>query len=69
MSRNWDAEMKKIDKQLESISDEALLPAKTAPTPAAKVNAELKQATTSTLGVMIRLLLDVAQGVGMAFWP
>lgn len=69
MSRNWDAEMKKIDKQLESISDEALLPAKTAATPAAKAHAEQKQATTSTLGVMIRLVLAAALGVGMAFWP
>ena len=66
---NWDEQLKKIDKQLESISDEALLPAKSAPTPQAKVEAVAKQASTSTLGVALRLLLSVAPGVGMVFWP
>jgi hypothetical protein len=66
---NWDKELAKIDKQLESMSDEALLPAKNAPTPAAKAEAEAVQRGTSTLGVMLRLLLAVALGVGMVFWP
>ena len=66
---DWDAELKKIDKQLESVSDEALLPAKSAPTPAAKTVAKEKQRTTSTLGVMLRLVLAVALGVGILFWP
>ena len=66
---NWDKELAKIDKQLESMSDEALLPAKNAPTPAAKAEAEAVQRSTSTLGVMLRLLLAVALGVGMVFWP
>lgn len=66
---NWDEQLKKIDKQLESISDEALLPARSAPTPQAKVEAQAKQATTTTLGVALRLLLSVALGVGMVFWP
>ena len=69
MSRNWENELKKIDKQLESISDEALLPAKTAATPAAKAVATEKQASTSTLGVMLRLVLATALGVGIVFWP
>jgi hypothetical protein len=69
MSRDWDQELKKIDRQLESISDEALLPAKGAPTPAAKAEALQKQATTSTLGVMFRLALSLALGAGLAFWP
>lgn len=69
MSRNWEEELKKIDKQLESVSDEALLPAKTAPTPGAKAVALEKQANTSTLGVMIRLVLTLALGVGILFWP
>ena len=66
---NWDEQLKKIDKQLESISDEALLPSKSAPTPQARVEAVAKQASTSTLGVALRLLLAVALGVGMYFWP
>ncbi|MBK8248802.1 MAG: hypothetical protein IPK85_15575 [Gemmatimonadetes bacterium] len=69
MSKNWEEEMKKIDRQLESISDEALLPAKTAATPAAKAVAVEKQANTKTLGVMLRLLLSLALGVGIVFWP
>ena len=69
MSTDWESELKKIDRQLESISDEALLPAKTAATPQAKAVAVEKQANTSTLGVMLRLVLAVALGVGIVFWP
>src|SRR5688500_4133071 len=68
-TKDWDSELKKIDRMLEGASDEALLPAKTAPTPAAKAEAVAKQAGTSTLGVMARLVLAVALGVGMLFWP
>ena len=67
--RDWAKEMAKIDKQLESISDEALLPAKNAPTPAAKAEIVAKQKSTSTVGVMLRLLLAVVLGVAMIFWP
>lgn len=66
---NWDEQLKKIDKQLESISDEALLPSKAAPTPQARADVVAKQKATSTLGVALRLLLAVALGVGMLFWP
>ncbi len=66
---SWDEELKKIDKQLESVSDEALLPARNAPTPQARQEALAKQATTTTLGVALRLLLSVGLGVGMLFWP
>jgi hypothetical protein len=66
---NWDKQLAKIDKQLESISDEALLPAKPNAGPAAKVEAQAVQRSTTTLGVMTRLLLATALGVGMLFWP
>jgi hypothetical protein len=69
MASNWDKELAKIDKQLESISDEALLPAKPNATPAAKAEHVQVQRTTTTLGVMTRLLLATALGVGMIFWP
>ena len=36
--RNWDAEMKKIDRQLESVSDEAMFPTKTAKGPQAQAH-------------------------------
>lgn len=81
-TRDWEKELAKIDKQLESLSDEALLPE---PAPkggkspaagggargegeAAPARAEERR-TTSTLGVMARLVLSVALGVGMVFWP
>jgi len=76
--RDWGKELAKIDRQLESISDEALFPAKTGPAKnpkAAATNAATKaenlekQRTTSTLGVFLRLLLSVALGVGVVFWP
>jgi len=68
-SKNWDSELKKIDRMLEGASDEALLPAKTAKTPQARADMVEKQRTTSTLGVMARLVLATALGIGMLFWP
>lgn len=67
--KDWDSELKKIDRMLEGASDEALLPAKSAATPQARAEAVAKQKGTSTLGVMARLVLAVALGVGMLFWP
>lgn len=71
--RNWTKELSKIDRQLESISDEALFPTKGGPAkgPAAAARADNleKQRTTSTFGVFLRLLLSVALGVGIYFWP
>lgn len=67
--RNWDAELKKIDRQLEGVSDEALFPAKAAKTPAAKAEAQQVQRTTSTFGVFARLALAVILGVAIVFWP
>ncbi|HEY3286033.1 MAG TPA: hypothetical protein VGJ96_02820 [Gemmatimonadaceae bacterium] len=67
--RNWDAELKKIDRQLESVSDEALFPTKAAKGAPAKAQAAELQKSTSTWGVFLRLSLTVALGVGMVFWP
>jgi hypothetical protein len=69
MSKNWDSELKKIDRMLEGASDEALLPSKSAKTPQARAEIIEKQRATSTLGVMARLVLATALGVGMLFWP
>ena len=68
-TKDWDSELKKIDRMLEGASDEALLPVKSAKTPQAKAEAVAKQQSTSTLGVMARLVLATALGVGMVFWP
>ena len=68
-TKDWDSELKKIDRMLEGASDEALLPAKNAKTPQARAEAVTVQKNTSTLGVMARLVLATALGVGMLFWP
>jgi hypothetical protein len=68
-TKDWDSELKKIDRMLEGASDEALLPTKSAKTPQARAEVVEKQRTTSTLGVMARLVLATALGVGMLFWP
>jgi len=67
--RNWDEELKKIDKQMERVSDEAIFPSRQAGTPAAKAAVAAVQGSTTTFGVFARLSLAVALGVGMVFWP
>ena len=67
--KNWDKELARIDKQLESMADETLLPASAAATPQAKAEIKAQQGRTRTLGVLARLTLAVALGVGMLFWP
>lgn len=67
---DWDAQLKKIDKQLESMSDSALIPAapKNAP-PAARAEVAAERAATRTWGAFLRLTLATALGVGILFWP
>ena len=67
---NWDAELKKIDKQLESMSDSALIPApaKSAP-PAARAAVVAERASTRTWPALVRLALATALAVGILFWP
>jgi hypothetical protein len=67
--KNWEKELAKIDKQLESVSDEALFPTKQTESPTARAHIVEKQKGTSTLGVVARLLLAVILGVAMVFWP
>ena len=65
---DWDKEMAKIDKQLESISDRELLSAPPANGQPARLDPARAQAT-STFGVFARLVLAVSLGVAMLFWP
>ena len=69
VDRNWEKELAKIDKQLESVADEQLFPKSAAKTTSQQQAIVEKQSRTSTLGVMMRLLLTVALGIGMIFWP
>ncbi len=66
---NWDREMAKIDKQLESISDEALFPKSAAVSPDERQQVVATQAKTRTWGVFARLVLALVLGVAMIFWP
>ena len=67
---DWDKELKKIDQQLESISDSALVPAapKSAP-PAVRAEVAAERAGTRTWGAFLRLALATALGVAILFWP
>jgi hypothetical protein len=67
--RDWERELAKIDKQLESVSDEQLFPKTAAKTSPERQEIVEKQSRTSTLGVLMRLMLAVALGIGMVFWP
>ncbi|MBK5187344.1 MAG: hypothetical protein JJD97_03815 [Gemmatimonadaceae bacterium] len=66
---DWDKEMKRIDKQLESISDDALISTPGAKAPAEKARATEVKSSTSTFGVFARLMLAALLGLGMLFWP
>ena len=74
-STKWDKQLAKVDRTLEAMSDDALLPDDSArqPSPAARKERkeELREERhkTTTLGVFARLVLAVALGVAMLFWP
>jgi len=66
---NWDKELAKIDKQLESASDAQLFPEKKDASPAQKAQVAVERAKTSSWPAILRLTLSVALGVGILFWP
>jgi hypothetical protein len=67
---DWDAELKKIDKQLEGISDSALIPSAPRNAPVgARAEVAAERASTRTWGAFLRLALATALGVGILFWP
>jgi hypothetical protein len=68
--KNWERELAKIDKQLESVSDEALFPTKQVNvSPAVKQERVAAQASTKSWGAIARLALSVLLGVAILFWP
>lgn len=69
--KDWDKELAKIDKQLGSLPDEALLPAP-ASAPGRKGAAAASVAAEPSGkrgGLFLRVGLVAALGVGMVFWP
>ena len=75
-TRDWEKELKKIDRQINSMPDEALLPEKAAPAPVAKAPGVLvapavgaAPRTTRTVHVLSRLALAIIAAVSIVFWP
>ena len=66
---DWDRELSKIDKQLESISDDELIRRPAAATPAQQQAVVVERERTSTFGALARLSLAVLVGVAILFWP
>jgi hypothetical protein len=78
VDRDWEKELAKIDKQLSSLPDEALMqaapekPAKAATRgarAAAPAPTQTEPRQTTSFGVFARLTLALAVGVAMVFWP
>jgi hypothetical protein len=67
--RDWDKELAKIDKQLESVSDAQLFPQKPDARPSQIARVEAQREATASWPALLRLGLSVALGVGMLFWP
>jgi hypothetical protein len=67
--RDWDKEMAKIDKQLESVSDAQLFPEKKGASPVQKAQVAEVRETTKSWPAIVRLALSVALGIGILFWP
>lgn len=73
--RDWSKELAKIDKQLGSMSDDALLPKEkpgagaAGPRPAAAPATREPARETRSFGVFARLALSVVLGVAILLWP
>ena len=68
-AKDWDKELAKIDKQLESVSDAQLFPDKKGASPAQKAQMATDRASAASWPAVLRLGLSVALGVGILFWP
>ena len=68
-NRDWDKELAKIDKQLESVSDAQLFPEKKGASPAQKQQVAEVRESTASWPAILRLVLSVALGIGVLFWP
>jgi putative flippase GtrA len=67
---DWDSKLAKIDKQLESLSDDQLIgKGGRVTTPTQTQDIERLKKETSTFGVFARLVLSVLLAIGIIFWP
>ncbi|MGH7679616.1 MAG: hypothetical protein ACRENU_14190 [Gemmatimonadaceae bacterium] len=68
-NRDWDQELAKIDKQLESASDSQLFPDKKGAAPAQQAQVAADRASAKSWPAILRLAISVMLGVGILFWP
>lgn len=70
--RNWDAEMKKIDRAMGKVTDDTLVASAKAPAPVAAAGRPGQVSppgAKSRIGMFARLGLAAAIGIGIIFWP
>jgi len=67
--RDWDKELAKIDKQIESVADAQLFPQKPDARPSEIKRVEEQRAATSSWPAILRLTLSVALGMGVLLCP
>ena len=67
--RDWDRELAKVDKQLESMSDAQMFPERKDASPTEKAQVAGDRAATSSWPAILRLTLSVVLGVAVLFWP
>ena len=70
--RDWETEMKKIDRAMGKVSDDTLVASAKAPvasSAAFRTGSVSPPTAKSRFGMFARLGLAVALGVGIAFWP
>ena len=66
---DWDRELAKIDKQLESISDDELITPPAGATPAQQQILVVEREKTSTFGALARIFIAELVGVAILLWP
>ena len=66
---DWDRELARIDKQLESVADDELIRPPAGATPVQQQAIVVERERTSTFGALARLSLAVLVGVAILFWP
>ena len=67
--KDWDKLMAKVDKQIESVSDQQMFPEKKGAAPAEKAATATARDTTKSWPAILRLVLSSALGISVLFWP
>lgn len=68
-STNWDQELKRIEREFQGLSPDPVIKLDNARAAAEKHAQEQTRLRNSAIGVWVRVLLVVALGVAMWYWP